>query len=63
MANELKMAKVNIILTLHEQGWSFRRIARELGIRRETVSRAWLPIRQPEKGDGQKKGTGQKQGT
>ena len=39
MANQLKVVKVHAILTLHEQGWSYRRIARELGIRRETVSR------------------------
>lgn len=39
MANELKMAKVQSILTLHERGWSNRRIARELGIHRDTVSR------------------------
>lgn len=39
MANQLGMAKVHTILTLRGQGWSFRRIGRELGIRRETVSR------------------------
>ena len=39
MANHLKMAKVNTILTLHSRGWSNRRIARELGIDRDTVSR------------------------
>jgi len=39
MANQLRMAKVHTILTLRGQGWSFRRIGRELGIRRETVSR------------------------
>ena len=39
MANELKMAMVNAILTLKERGWSQRRIARELGINRETVAR------------------------
>ncbi|MFC1766763.1 IS21 family transposase [Planctomycetota bacterium] len=38
MANQLKMAVVNAILTLSEQGWSQRRIARELGINRETVA-------------------------
>jgi transposase len=37
--NQLKMATVQTILTLHEQGWSCRRIAQELGIRRETVAR------------------------
>jgi len=39
VANQLKMAKVHSILTLHERGWSFRRIARALGIHRETVQR------------------------
>jgi len=39
MANRLKMAKVNSILTLHQQGWSQRRIAEQLGVHRETVSR------------------------
>jgi len=39
MANELKMAKVQSILTLHQRGWSNRRIAKELGIHRDTVGR------------------------
>ena len=39
MANYLKMAKVSAILTLKEHGWSQRRIARELGIHPDTVSR------------------------
>ena len=39
MANQLKMAKVHSIQTLHARGWSQRRIARELGIHRETVAR------------------------
>ena len=39
MANRLKMARIQSILSLHAQGWSRRRIARELGIDRETVSR------------------------
>lgn len=39
MANELKMAKFKAILALWEQGWSCRRICRELGVPRETVSR------------------------
>ncbi|MFT5527168.1 MAG: hypothetical protein ACI9HK_005150 [Pirellulaceae bacterium] len=39
MANQLKVAKVLSIETLHAQGWSQRRIARELGINRETVAR------------------------
>ena len=39
MANQLKVAKVLSIKSLHEQGWSQRRIARELGIDRGTVAR------------------------
>ncbi len=39
MANCIKMAKVHTILTLRAQGWSIRRIGRELGIHRETVTR------------------------
>ena len=39
MANVLKVAKIQAIVRLWRQGWSLRRIARELGIHRETVSR------------------------
>lgn len=39
MANRLKMAMVHAIVGLLERGWSQRRIARELGIHRETVAR------------------------
>lgn len=39
MANRLKMATVQSILTLHDRGWSGRRIAEELDVDRETVSR------------------------
>jgi transposase len=39
MANHLKMATIDSILLLHERGWSSRRIARHLGIHRDTVSR------------------------
>jgi len=39
MSNWLKMAQQQSILTLAKLGWSFRRIAVELGIDRETVSR------------------------
>ena len=39
MANRLKMARINAIHTLLDRGWSYRRIARELGLHRETVAR------------------------
>lgn len=39
MPNRLKMSKTQSILALREQGWSFTRIARELGIHRQTVAR------------------------
>jgi len=39
MANRLKMEKVQAIMGLLEHGGSHRRIARELGIDRDTVSR------------------------
>ena len=37
--NQLKMADIQCILMLHQRGWSRRRIARELGVDRETVGR------------------------
>lgn len=39
MANHLQMVKAKAVLALHARGWSNRRIARELGIDRDTVSR------------------------
>ena len=39
MANQLTMALIDTIKHLREQGWSRRRIARELDIDRETVAR------------------------
>lgn len=39
MVNQLKMALIDTIARLHGQGWSRRRIARELQIDRETVAR------------------------
>jgi transposase len=39
MANQLKMAFIDTLLHLHAQGWSQRRIARELGIDRSAVAR------------------------
>ncbi len=37
--NQLKMSLQQSIITLWQHGWSFRRIARELQLRRETVSK------------------------
>lgn len=39
MANQLKMAEVQAILALAQSGWSNRRIARHLGVHRETIGR------------------------
>ncbi len=39
MANQLKMAEVQAILSLARNGWSNRHIARQLGVHRETVGR------------------------
>jgi helix-turn-helix protein len=39
MSNLLKVAMIELILSLHRQGLSQRRIASELGINRETVAR------------------------
>lgn len=39
MANILEVSMQNSIITLHEKGWSNRRISRELGVHRRTVSR------------------------
>ena len=39
MANQLGMAEQQSIIVLAKRGWSYRRIARTLGIHRETVSR------------------------
>jgi transposase len=47
MANHLNVAQVHSILTLYERGWSCRRIARELGVHRETVSRHVRQARAP----------------
>ena len=51
MANHLGMAHVQAIDVLRAQGWSFRRIARKLGIHRETVSR-YVHRREAASGDG-----------
>ncbi len=39
MSNILKMANIHAIIGLLERDWSHRRIARELGVNRETVAR------------------------
>ncbi len=67
MANRLKVAKVLSIQQLHDQGWSQRRIARELGISRDAVlrhltKRADLGERTPEEG-GSNKATSEKAST
>jgi len=46
MANWLKVARVHAIRLLHQQGWSNRRIARELGIDRGTVNRYVFRVRE-----------------
>ena len=40
MANQLKMATIDTILTLHRQNWSIRRIAATLGIPAERLHQA-----------------------
>jgi transposase len=45
MSNLLKVVMINLILSLHRQGLSQRRIARELGINRETVARQLSQVR------------------
>ena len=42
MSNSLKVSLQATIYSLHDRGWSRRRIARELGVDRETVSRYLL---------------------
>ena len=39
MANLLSKAIIDAILTLHQRHWSIRRIAKELGVHRDTVTR------------------------
>ena len=39
MANLLKMATIETILGLHRRHWSIRKIAKELGVHRDTVAR------------------------
>ncbi|MFQ5463923.1 MAG: helix-turn-helix domain-containing protein [Phycisphaerae bacterium] len=51
MANQLKMAQIQSILTLHARGWSYRRIGRALGVHRETVKR-YVELSKAACGDG-----------
>jgi transposase len=46
MSNSLKVSLQTTIYSLHDRGWSRRRIARELGIDRETVGR-YLRLAKP----------------
>jgi transposase len=39
MANRIKMAKKQSILVLWQQGWSYREIAKRVGVHRDTVSK------------------------
>ena len=43
LANYLKMTKRQQVIALLALGWSFRKIERETGVRRETVSRYSRP--------------------
>ena len=57
MTNQLKMATVSAILTLLQRGWSQRRIARELGVNRETVGR-YVEVARSQKASDMASGTG-----
>ena len=39
MATVLNMTKIDATLALHQRQWSIRRIAKELGLHRDTVAR------------------------
>src|SRR6516162_997434 len=47
MSNLLQVAVIDTILSLQQRGWSQRRIARELGVDRETVARHLRLARAP----------------
>jgi transposase len=49
MANHLNMAQIDAILALHQRQWSIRRIAKELGLHRDTVARHILASAPPAK--------------
>ena len=46
MSNVLRVSLLAAIYSLHDKGWSRRRIARELGLNRETVGR-YLRLAKP----------------
>jgi hypothetical protein len=58
MGNYLKMADRQRVLALLELGWSYRRIERETGVRRETVAR--YDPRKDSKADNLSTGSGPK---
>ncbi len=58
MANQLKMAEVQAILTLRARGWSFRRIGRALGVHRETAAR-YVQLAEASPDDGSGDGSGE----
>ena len=64
MANQLREAKVFSFKALRDQGWSQRRIARELGINRETVAQHLKseakPAKAPTGSEDSKPATGEK---
>ena len=66
MFNELGMAMQQAILVLKARGWSHRRIAREIGIHRETVGRylslAAKPASNPPAGSGTVSGDAEENG-
>jgi hypothetical protein len=45
MANQLRMAVVETIISLRRRGWSRRRIAEELGINRRRWRGIWVRLR------------------
>ena len=49
MANRLKMALIETIQSLHQRGWSQRRVARELKVDREAVAKHLRDGHQPSK--------------
>ena len=57
MSNRLEMSNINAILRLRQQGWTFVRIAQELGIHRETVAKYVRERGEAEAGSGSSKST------